>query len=242
MIWSWVFYLIFSILGGGTLFLVPKLDNYVKTHIVDDSRKETVLDLLKDAKKKRNEVFKKNSKNSKELKKLSMSRETTQADFDQLWDAILEVQTESLQTNIMVTRKAQENITSEEWAAIEVDIAKSYEKYKRKKMIKHAAKMEKTFLKWESLISKTIADEKKRKQAVASVDKLKKVSMGNSRIILDEYINDKSIMYQYKTSETEMIALQDDFVNLIKEVYQTYVSTHFELVKSSTPKEWKKIK
>jgi len=241
MIWALLFALLAVVLGGDSPFMVPKLDNYVKTHVVDDSRKEKVIVLLKDAKKKRKEVGKKNKKFLKELTKLSTSRETTQADFDQLLTKILEAQTESQQANILVTQKAQENITADEWAAIEVDVAKSLEK-SNKKRTKLAAKVEKRFLKWENLISKTLTDEEKRKQAVESVDKLKTVYLRNYKIIQDELLNDQSIMYQYKASETELSALQEEFISLNKEIYQTNVSTHFKLVELSTPEEWKKIK
>ena len=229
------------VLGGDSPFMIPKLDNYVKTHVVDDSRKDKVIVLLKDAKKKRKEVVKKNKKLLKELTKLSMSRETKQADFDQLMTKILEAQTESQQANILVTQEAQKNITSDEWVAIEADVAKSLEK-SNKKRTKKAAKVEKRFLKWENIISKNLTDEDKRKQAIESVDKLKTVFLRNYKIIQDELLNDKSIMYQYKASETELTALQEKFINLIKEVYQTNVSTHFKLVELSTPEEWKKIK
>ncbi len=241
MIWALVITLLVTILGGDSPFVVPKLDNYVKTHVVDDSRKEKVIVLLKDARKKRKEVTKVNKKLLKELTKLSMSRETKQADFDQLLKKILEAQTVSQKANILVTQKAQENITPEEWAAIEADVAKSLKKSDKKKT-KQAAKVEKRFLKWENIISKYIADEQKSKQAVESVDKFKKVYLRNYKTIQGELMNDKSIMYQYKASETELLALQKKFVNLIKEVYQTNVSTHFELVELSTPEEWKKIK
>jgi len=241
MIWALVITLLVTILGGDSPFMVPKLDNYVKTHVVDDSRKDEIIILLKDAKKKRKEVTKVNKKLLKELTKLSLSRETKQADFDQLLKKILEAQTESQKANISVTRKAQESITPEEWAAIEADIAKSLKK-SDKKRTKQAAKVEKRFLKWENIISKHIADEQKSKQAVESIDKFKTVYLRNYKIIQDELVNNKSIMYQYKASESELISLQKEFVNLIKEVYQTSVSAHFELVELSTPEEWKKIK
>ena len=229
------------VLGGDSPFMIPKLDNYVKTHVVDDSRKDKVIVLLKDAKKKRKEVVKKNKKLLKELTKLSMSREAKQADFDQLMTKILEAQTESQQANILVTREAQKNITSDEWVAIEADVAKSLEKSNKKKT-KQAAKDKKRFLKWENLISKTLTDEEKRKQAIESVDKLKTVYLRNYKIIQDELLNENSIMYQYNASETELTALQEEFISLIKEIYQTDVSTYFKLVELSTPEEWKKIK
>ncbi len=205
------------VLGGDSPFMIPKLDNYVKTHVVDDSRKDKVIVLLKDAKKKRKEVVKKNKKLLKELTKLSMSREAKQADFDQLMTKILEAQTESQQANILVTREAQKNITSDEWVAIEVDVAKSLEK-SNKKRTKQAAKVEKRFLKWENLISKTLTDEDKRKQAIESVDKLKTVYLRNYKIIQDELLNENSIMYQYNASETELTALQEEFISLIKKI------------------------
>ena len=101
--------------------------------------------------------------------------------------------------------------------------------------------MEKHFLKTEAKITKNIADLDKRKQALAAVDKLKELHTKNHQIIQDEIMNEGSIVYQYKASNNELIALQDEFVDLIKDVYLLSFETHKKLVNLTTPEEWKKI-
>jgi hypothetical protein len=54
-------------------------------------------------------------------------------------------------------------------------------------------------------------------------------------------MNEGSIVYQYKASDNELIALQDEFVDLIKDVYLLSFETHKKLVNLTTPEEWKKI-
>ena len=240
MIWALAFAILLKIVAGDSPFLVPKLDNYVKKHVVDDTRKKEALVILKDAKKNRKVTEKQNSKHFKEIHKLYKSRDTETADFETVLNEILKTQEEAQKYNIKVNQKAQELITEDEWAAIYIDIKKSLTKTDKKRT-KNGLKMEKHFLKTEAKITKNIADLEKREQAIAAVDKLKALYVKNHKIIQDEILNEQSIAYQYKASDDELIALQDKFVDLIKDVYLQSFETHQELVNLTTPEEWKKI-
>ena len=240
MLYALAIALIISLLGGDSPFMVPKLDKYVKKHIVDDTRKKNVLVLLKESKKERKKTVKANGKHFKQFHKLFESRDTKQVDFDQLLNEIVETQAKSQKKNVKVIRESQEFITDVEWEAIEIDIAKSLAK-SDKKRTKKKTKTDKHFLKWKSKINKSIADEDKRNEALKSVENLRTVYMKNYKILQDELLNDKSIMYQYKASETELVALQDEFIDFVKEVFEASFKTHFELVELTTPEEWKKI-
>ena len=240
MLYALAIALIISIVSGDSPFMVPKLDNYVKKHVVDDTRKKNVLVLLKDAKKERKKTVKANGKHFKKFNKYFESMDTKQADFDQLLNEIIETQAKSQKANVKVIKESQEFITAVEWEAIEIDIAKSLSK-SDKKRTKKKNKMDKQFLKWKNKISKDIADEDKRNKAVEAVENLRVVYLRNYKILQDELLNDKSIMYQYKASETELVALQDEFIEVVKEIFETSFKTHFELVELTTPEEWKKI-
>ena len=240
MIWALAFALLFMVLGGDSPFVVPKLDNHVKEHVVDDNRKHIVLDLIKKSSKKRKEIVKKNKKLEKKLSKSFKSRETTQADFDKAIDEIIANQLESQELNMMVTRESQKNITQEEWIKIEADVAKDLEKTDKKRT-KRSAKQEKVFNKLEDRVTKNIADAGKQKLALESIERLKQVYLKNYKIVQDELLNKESVMYQYKAPEEELKSLQDEFIKLAKEFFSTTTKTHFELVKLTTPEEWNKI-
>jgi hypothetical protein len=54
MIWALLFTALFALFGGGSPYLVPKMDKYVKKFVVDKEREKQILDLLKESKKQRN--------------------------------------------------------------------------------------------------------------------------------------------------------------------------------------------
>ncbi len=108
MIWALAFTILFKMLGGGPSFLVPKLDNYVKKHVVENSRKEAVLEILKESKKEKKALIKKNKKHFKELKKLYKSRDTKLVDFEEVLDKILANEQVSQLSNIEVLKNIQE--------------------------------------------------------------------------------------------------------------------------------------
>ena len=98
---------LFVVIGGGSPFVIPHLDNHVKTHVVDNAEKKVVLDLLDEEEDNRKEVSKKNADYVKELHKLSVSREATQEDFDKLGEEMFAYNTEAQKVNLQVTQKAQ---------------------------------------------------------------------------------------------------------------------------------------
>ncbi len=226
--------------GGDSPFVIPKLDNYVKTHVVDDGRKEIVLEHLKDAKVKRKASEKKNAKYIKEFKKLLKSRETTKEELESIIQNIKDNQAVSDQANIKSNIEAQKNITTEEWDAINADIAKGLEK-PNKKATKFSNKLNTTYEKWKVKIAKTIVDEDKKEKAVASAEKLRALYLKNRDLIQKEVTNKNSILYQYEASKEELNMMQDKFMDLSEKVLKAAIKTHFELIELTTEDEWKKI-
>ncbi len=226
--------------GGDSPFVIPKLDNYVKTHVVDDGRKEIVLESLKDAKSKRKASEKKNAKYIEEFQKMLKSRETTREELELTIQNIRDAQAISDQANIKANIETQKNITAEEWDAINADIAKGLEK-PNKKATKISNKLSKTYEKWKVKIAKTIVDEVKKEKAVASAEKLRVLYLKNRDLIQKEVANKNSILYQYEASKEELNVMQDKFMDLSEEVLEAAIDTHFELVELTTEDEWKKI-
>ena len=231
---------LFAIIGGDSPFVIPHLDKYVKTYVVDDSEKQIVLDLLKDAKSERKEVSKTNADYLKELQKLTVSREATPEKFDDLAKRMGVFNKEAQKENLNVTREVQKHITAEEWKIIQISIAEDLEKSDKDK-VKHIKQLEGAFDKWIAKINKTIIDEDKRKAAVESVEELRKINLANYKEIQIEFLNKNSAAFKYKATESELTELQNELIGLIEEVYDANTKTHFDLVKATTEEEWKKI-
>jgi len=233
-------FLIAMVFGGDSPFVIPKLDNYVKTHIVDDGRKEIVLEHLKDAQAKRKVSEKKNAKYVEEFQKLLKSRETTREELEVIIKNIGENQAVSDRANIESNAEVQKNINAEEWEAINADIANGLKK-PNKKATKISEELGKAYDKWEEKIAKTIVDENKKEKAVASAEKLEALYLKNRELIQKEVTNENSILYQFEASIEELNMMQDKFMNLSEEVLQAAITTHFELIELTTEEEWKKI-
>ena len=240
MIWALAITAAIMIFSGDSPFIVKDLDKYVKTHVVDETKRDKIIVLLKDAQSKRKEVSKKDAKFLKELDKMLQSRDTKEISFDDFLKKVLDAQTESQKTNIAVLKKVQGDITPEEWTAIQKDIEKSLIKSDKDRK-KHIEKAEKYYDKWTQKISKTIADKEKNKLVIDLIAKNKEVYMNSYKKVQAELMNPKSVMYKYKATEEEYIQLRENIIKLITDVYESSVSTHLELVKLTTEEEWKKI-
>jgi len=227
-------------LGGDSPFIVPKLDNYVKTHVVDDGRKTIVLEFLDDAKAKRKLKIKEGKKQLKHLDDLFNSRETTQLEMNTAVQNIIDLQAQSQRANILVNQEAQKNITLEEWNAIIADMGKDLEKA-NKKISKMNVKINKAYTNWEEKINKNIVAVDKRNKAIEAAQELKAVYLKNRKFIQQELMNKNSIIYQYNTPEKELNDLQIKFIQLLEEVLTGAAETHFKLIDLTTEEEWKKI-
>jgi len=240
MIWALAITAAILIFSGESPFIVKDLDKYVKTHVVDKSKSDKIIVLLKDAKSKRKEVSKKDAKFLKELDKMLQSRATQQTEFNDLLKRVLDAQTESQNTNIAVIKKVQDDITPDEWAAIQKDIEKSLIK-SDKDRLKHLKKAEIFYDKWSGKVAKTIVDKEKNKLALEAIARNKQVYIDNYKKVQAELMNPKSVMYKYKATEDELVQLRETIIKLITDVYESSVATHIELVKLTTEDEWKKI-
>ena len=240
MLWTIGILLFIAIVSGDSPFLVKDLDKYVKHHVADETRKDKVLDYLKEAQAIRKKTVKANKDLVKQYSKIEHSREATKEDFEKLRTATLKIQKTSQTANVHAIQNSQNYITKEEWSAIEKDIAKSFEKSKKKTQ-KAYDKLNKQFVKWEAKINKSISDKEKRKQAIVAVERLRTTYVNNKKQVQDELMNHESAIFQYKAPEAKLKEVQDGYLALLKELLDVTEETHFKLVELTTPEEWKKI-
>ena len=240
MIWTLAFLLLLAIIGGDSPFMVKNLDKYVKKHVVDDTKKDKVLDYLKEAKAVRKKTVKANKNLFKEFGKFEKSREATKEDFETIGSKMMEGQKISQSSNIKAIQNAQNYITVDEWKAIQEEIDINFNKSSKKRK-KNLAKLEKQFIKWEEKINNTIADNEKRKLAISAIERLKTTYINNKEQVQKELLNHNSIIYKYKASEPELKEVQEKYLKWAQEVFDVAIATHFELIELTTPEEWKKI-
>ena len=241
MIWTLLFLALAVMFGGDSPFMVKNLDKYVKTHVVDDTKKDKVLDYLKEAKTVRKKTVKVNKALFKEFSKLEGSREAKKEDFESIGSKMIEGQKVSQSANIEAIQNAQKYIARDEWDEIKVDIGKGFEKSAKKRK-KRLDKLNDQFEKWKKKINKTISDKENRELAIAAVERLKATYINNKKQVQEELLNHNSVIYKYEAPEAELKKVQENYIKWAKEVFDVAIATHFELVELSTPEEWKKIK
>ena len=240
MLWTIGILLLLAILSGDSPFMVKDMDKYVKTHVVDDTKKDKAIDILNEAKKVRKKTAKANADYFKEFSKYEKSRDAKKEDFEKIGSKMLESQKKSQSANIKAIKNIQEYITEDEWKAIQGDIEKGFEKSSKKRN-KSLAKLEKEFTKWKDKINKSIADKEKRELAIAAAERLKTTFINNKKIVQEELLNHNSVIHKYKASEAELKKVQDEYLKLAQEVFDVAIATHFEIIELTTPDEWKKI-
>ena len=240
MIWALLFTILAIAFGGDSPYLVPHLDKYVKTHVVDDSRKEKVLTLLKEAKKVRKASVKQNGKFLKEFQQLFISRETDRADFDNFLQKILEAGSAAQKAYAEANQNSKNFITEDEWDAITADFIASLAKSKKKRD-KVKAKMDKDAQKWKNKIAKIISDKDRREKAMAEVDKIHAVLLRNYTATEEKLMDKNAVINKYTSSDDEVAAEQEKIVAAAREMVETAIEAHFTLVELTTPEEWDKL-
>jgi len=238
MVWYLLYMMLFG--GGSSPIIVPKLDNYVKEYVVDEVRRDSIIELIKISDEKTEETAEANKDLVKTLKSLYKSRVATHEEFENTVNEILNNQKATQKVNLMVIVNSHKQITSDEWDKIQNEIYSSLEKSDKDRKEK-TAKQNKKFDKLTKKISKNIADKNKRKLALDAVAEAKKVYSENRKTIQNEFLNRNSVIYKYKASEKEISDYQNKIVRLNKEFFEETFKAHFKLVELTTEEEWNDI-
>ncbi len=240
MIWALLFTILAIAFGGDSPYMVPHLDNYVKTHVDDDYRKEKVLILLKKAKKVRKKSVKQNGKLIKEFQKLFVSREAARADFDNLLHQIIEAETAAQKAYAKANQNVQRYLTAEEWDAITTDFIASLAKSKKKRD-KVKAKMDKAAQKWKDKIARIISDKDSREKAMAEVDKSYNGQLHNYTVTMEMLKDKNAVINKYASSIDEVMAEQEKIIAATRKMVEMAIEAHFSMVELTTPEEWNKL-
>lgn len=238
MIWALLFALIFA--SSDSPLVIPKMDNYVKKHVTDKSRSSSMLELIKDDRSQRKALNKAQKSYIKEMKGLNFSRNSSVSDFGSIFEKVMEERRSLQKSDANLKAKAQDYITEDEWTLIKNDAKKDLGKTIKKKN-KKITRLAKKFNRFEEDITTIIQDKKRRKQVLESLKSFEKVLFGNIRDYKKYVSDESSLLYAYKVTDDEMSEIINMTNGWRKEIFDSYVETHFSIVGATTQEEWEVI-
>jgi len=240
MIFALLFAALFALSGGGSPYLVPKMDKYVKKCLVDKEREKQVLILLKDSKKERKGYVKAEKKLGKEMESLFNDRETRQVQFDTLFMEVIETRKNYQLKSQQVTAEVQKHITREEWGDIKELIKKDLIKT-AKSLDKKSIKTDKDYDKLRKNVEKIVEKKEERDRVLGALDHFKKSADETFQSMVKKVFDEDAAHYQYEVSQTDLIKFQSEINTGVEELLKALAQLHFKLLEATTEQEWKKL-
>jgi hypothetical protein len=236
--------LLTMLLGGGTFntFVFEDLDKYAKKVMVDEERKEYVLEELKIVKKSIKEYYKVRGKKIKELKEVNIDRNTDLEDFKIIEDELRMERDKMDQYMVDKRMSVIKNIDNDEWDEIirmSAEDAQNQKANEEEKELK--GKIKNIFEKMESTIAKSIADTKKADNVLGSLDKLKTAYYEMESNVINRYPEDNKILIKKNSEQEELNQIYSEVFTLRESYVAALKDFHFEALEQTNEKEWKKI-
>ncbi len=172
MIWAMLITMAIKlVIGTDEIFTIPKLKKEIKKHVTDDRRKDSLLLILKDAKREIKAFNKQNIKDMKKVKKLMASEENQIQELEILLKSNFDKR-KKLQASKLDKRLAMQDLmTDEEWKSVienAVTPSRKHEKKTNKKVSKFKKSVDELLNDTEKSISKKIHDSVRREKVLES--------------------------------------------------------------------------
>ena len=104
--------------GSGLEFYLTNLKSPVKEHVQDKERQESILDASEALSKTLKQVRKRTDANFGDLIKVHGDYQSTEADFVEITDRLLENQQDTIRATLDARDTMHEQMTKEEWEAV----------------------------------------------------------------------------------------------------------------------------
>jgi len=241
MLFALLFAALFALSGGGSPYLVPKMDKYVKKSLVDKEREKQVLIHLKEFKKDRKVYVKAEKKLIKDMGSLFNDRESRQVQFDTLFIELIETRKNYQLKNQQEAGEVQKHITREEWGDIKLLIKKDLIKTE-KTLDKKSIKTDKDYDKLRKNVEKIVEKKEERDRVLGALDHFKKSSDEVFQSMVKKVFDEDAAHYQYEASQTDLIEFQSEINTGVEELLKTLAQLHFKLLEATTEQEWKKLR
>ena len=246
MLWVLLITLLIRTLSGGPedVFLVPKLEKQLKTHVVDKGKRDELIQISKTAKSEI-KTFKRHRKNKlKEIDILMKNRSVPSGTIYTVYESYQKKRV-TLQMSLIDKRlRFQELFTDDEWDHI---IAKAVFPSDKK-----SDKAEKQDGKQDKVLDEYFAKIKKEvEQHVSDPDKLNIIfsSMDEFQHTFDEFleegqnmnVHDSDILRNKHASREELEQFYDEQNALRNKGSQQYMDLRTVAIENTDEKEWKAI-
>lgn len=238
MIWALLFSILFG--AGESVFILPKMEKYVKRHL---DNKEHVLEfkeIRKSSKKVRKEFNKHNKKKIKELNKLNASWEAKRDDFLALGNSAMDERVKMQKTELTGLVDVKNIITEEQWDLIIDDTQKDLNKY-NKQNDKKLRKLKKSLNKVEQSIRRKLPESEQNKKFYEDLNEFMETLVSKVTTYYDYGKSDDHIMLRYNATLDEykgLVAETNSYRNII---FNEFVDLHFTLKGESTKQEFNSI-
>jgi hypothetical protein len=246
MTWYLLIKLLIVILSAGPeeIFMVPKLDKQIKTHVVDKDRRKEIKTVIKEANKEIKVFGKIRKKKLKELSKLSKNRGNSSDQLNNIYQNYFDARL-AMQSKLIVHRvNIQDLFEEDEWKLIIEDAVLPSDRL-RKKGDKSENKedeiVNKFLSKLEKEIHDKISDPIKSKNVINAlnifsttlfefIDEGQQMNFEDSKLIRNRNATRKDLENYYKTHNALRLKGTKEYFD-IRDV----------MIENTNEKEWKSI-
>lgn len=234
-------YLISVLVGGESApFLLVEDNKLVKECILDDDRRDAVLEILQNAKEEHKTIKQEIKPVSKALDKIAKDRGAKDQEFKDVAQLSYDFRVRMQRVNLEAVMASRDQIEEAEWELMAVEFRKANKK-KAKKIKKRVKQVDKGFNKIEKKFRRVIEEEEKADVAVASLRNFEdKVFFAVDRY-LEYMLQEDAIIYNYDFSEEEAMKLQGMHIKNLGATFDALREMHFVVVENTSEREWRKL-
>lgn len=237
--------LIHTLIGGPEeIFMVPKLEKEIKSHVVDDERKNEILQIIKEAKKEIKQFRKFRKSKLKEIKKIGAKKEVSSDEMLEVFEIYNNTRL-SLQSDLIEKRLIlQQLFSDEEWELI-IENAVFPSDKDRKKADKQEDKIEKKIEEFiadiKATIESNIEDESKRSNVLNSLDNYSTTLITFIEEGQQMNYKDNNIARSKNANKNELDQFYQNQNKLRYKGAKEYMKLRTTVIRNTNEKEWKAI-
>jgi|GEM_PF-5268798 len=246
MIWVLLITMVIKmIVGPDEIFNVPKLKKEIKTHVSDEGRRDSLLLIVKDAKKEIKAFNKVNEKDKKKMKKLMSSGENELNAIELLLKENFEKRRKQQSYNLDKRLAMQNLMTDEEWKNVierAVSPSEKAEKKANKRDDKFDESIDKLMKATEKTISKKVEDSARKEKVMSAFHKFSSALKTQVEDGLEiDYQNNKIVGKRTATRE-ELQGIYTNQNEFRQNVYDEFISMYNVIYENTSGSERKAIR
>ncbi|MFY0628202.1 MAG: hypothetical protein JXR07_18025 [Reichenbachiella sp.] len=241
-----LFSMLFKLLSGGPsdVFQIPHLEKEIKANVLDDERKDQLLDLVKGAKQQSKDYMKFRSKQVKLMKKYSADRTIASAKMLDLFNSYHSKRLVLQDSMISYRLQFQDLFTDEEWNSVigKAEFPSGNKVNKQEKAEQKANDaIDKIFSEIDKSIVKNISDTTKRKEVLVSMSGFEAIFYEFNLLGQSMNYTDKEYMKNRTLVKADLDGFYDDQNDLRVKGMDAFLAFRDAGIKNTEEGEWKAI-